>query len=69
MNGNYLEIKLKAIDNISAVGMRVTLQVTVINTVNNDAVGSIVQFAAENSVRRSLAFSSNPLCLQGATSR
>jgi 7,8-dihydro-6-hydroxymethylpterin dimethyltransferase len=47
--GNYLDIKLKAIDNISAAGMRVTLQVTVINTVNNDAVGSIVQFAAENS--------------------
>jgi hypothetical protein len=47
--GNYLDIKLKAIDNISSAGMRVTLQVTVINTVNNDAVGSIVQFAAENS--------------------
>jgi uncharacterized radical SAM superfamily Fe-S cluster-containing enzyme len=47
--GNYLDIKLKAIDNISTAGMRVTLQVTVINTVNNDAVGSIVQFAAENS--------------------
>jgi uncharacterized radical SAM superfamily Fe-S cluster-containing enzyme len=47
--GNYLDIKLKTIDNISAAGMRVTLQVTVINTVNNDAVGSIVQFAAENS--------------------
>ncbi len=46
---NYLDIKLKAIDNISTVGMRVTLQVTVINTMNNDAVGSIVQFAAENS--------------------
>jgi hypothetical protein len=47
--GNYMDIKLKAIDNISAAGMRVTLQVTVINNVNNDAVGSIVQFAAENS--------------------
>jgi 7,8-dihydro-6-hydroxymethylpterin dimethyltransferase len=47
--GNYLDIKLKAIDNINTAGMRVTLQVTVINTVNNDAVGSIVQFAAENS--------------------
>jgi hypothetical protein len=47
--GNYLGVKLKAIDNISAAGMRVTLQVTVINTVNNDAVGSIVKFATENS--------------------
>lgn len=46
---NYLEVKLQAIENISAAGMRVTLQVTVINGVNNDAVGSIVQFAAKNS--------------------
>jgi 7,8-dihydro-6-hydroxymethylpterin dimethyltransferase len=49
--GNYLDVKLKAIDNISAEGMRVTLQVTVINTVNNDSVGSIVKFAAKNSER------------------
>ncbi len=46
---NYLDVKLRAIDNIAAAGMRVTLQVTVINTVNNDAVGGIVKFAAENS--------------------
>ena len=49
--GNYLDVKLKAIDNISAEGMRVTLQVTVINTVNDDSVGSIVKFAAKNSER------------------
>lgn len=45
---NFLDVKLRAIKNINEAGMRVTLQVTVINTVNNDAVGSIVQFAAEN---------------------
>ena len=46
---NYLDVKLKAIENISAAGMRVTLQVTVINGVNNDALGPIVEFAAKHS--------------------
>lgn len=48
---NYLDVKLKAIENISAAGMRVTLQVTVINGVNSDAPGPIVEFAAKNSER------------------
>ena len=46
---NYLDVKLKAIENISAAGMRVTLQVTVINGVNNDALGPIIEFAAKHS--------------------
>lgn len=46
---NYLDVKLKAIENIRAAGMRVTLQVTVINTVNNDALGPIIEFAAKHS--------------------
>jgi 7,8-dihydro-6-hydroxymethylpterin dimethyltransferase len=45
---NFLDVKLQAIENINAAGMRVTLQTTVINAVNNDGVGKIVQFAAEN---------------------
>jgi len=48
---NYLDVKLKAIENIAAAGMRVTLQVTVINGVNDDALGPIVEFAAKNSER------------------
>jgi 7,8-dihydro-6-hydroxymethylpterin dimethyltransferase len=47
--GNYLDIKLKALENVNAHGMRVTLQVTVINTINNDGVGRIVKFATANS--------------------
>ncbi len=43
--GNSLEVKLKAIENIAEAGMRTTLQVTVINGVNNDGVGSILDFA------------------------
>jgi 7,8-dihydro-6-hydroxymethylpterin dimethyltransferase len=48
---NYLDVKMKAIENISAAGMRVTLQVTAINGVNSDALGPIVEFAAKNSER------------------
>lgn len=48
---NYLDVKLKAIEHVCAAGMRVTLQVTVINSVNNDAIGPIVEFAAKNSDR------------------
>ena len=46
---NCLDVKLKAIENISAAGMRVTLQVTVMNGVNNDALGPIIEFAANHS--------------------
>lgn len=46
---NYLDIKMKAIENISAAGMRITLQVTVINEVNNDALRPIIDFAAKRS--------------------
>lgn len=46
---NYLDIKMKAIKNISEAGMRVTLQVTVMNGVNNDALGPIIEFAARHS--------------------
>jgi uncharacterized radical SAM superfamily Fe-S cluster-containing enzyme len=46
--GNLLEVKLRALENIAAAGMRATLQSTVINTVNNDGVGSIAEFAIRN---------------------
>jgi 7,8-dihydro-6-hydroxymethylpterin dimethyltransferase len=46
--GNSIEVKLKAIDNIAEAGMRTTLQVTVINGINNEGVGSIVDFAIRN---------------------
>jgi hypothetical protein len=46
--GNYMEVKLKALENIAASGMRTTLQVTVVNGLNNDGVGEIVRFAVRN---------------------
>jgi tetraether lipid synthase len=44
--GNYMEVKRRALDNIAAAGMKTTLQVSVVNGLNNDGVGDIVRFAA-----------------------
>jgi uncharacterized radical SAM superfamily Fe-S cluster-containing enzyme len=46
--GNYMEVKLKALEHIAAAGMRTTLQVTVENGLNNNGLGDIVRFAIEN---------------------
>lgn len=46
--GNYMEVKLKALENIAASGMRTTLQVTVVNGLNNDGIGELVRFAVQN---------------------
>ena len=46
--GNYMEVKLKALENIAASRMQTTLQVTVVNGLNNDAVGDVVRFAVRN---------------------
>jgi 7,8-dihydro-6-hydroxymethylpterin dimethyltransferase len=41
-------VKLKAIENLASVGIKVTLVTTIVNTINNDAIGQIVEFAARN---------------------
>jgi uncharacterized radical SAM superfamily Fe-S cluster-containing enzyme len=46
--GNLFDVKLRAIENCYAAGIDVCLVVTVVNTVNNDQIGSIVKFALEN---------------------
>jgi 7,8-dihydro-6-hydroxymethylpterin dimethyltransferase len=46
--GNYMEVKRQALENIAAAGMRTTLQVTVVNGLNNDGLGDIIRFAIEN---------------------
>jgi 7,8-dihydro-6-hydroxymethylpterin dimethyltransferase len=46
--GNYMEVRRQALENIAAAGMRTTLQVTVVNGLNNDGLGDIVRFAIEN---------------------
>ena len=46
--GNLFDVKLKAIENLASVGIKVTLVTTIVNSINNDAIGEIVKFAAEN---------------------
>jgi len=45
---NLFAVKLKAIENLHAAGVDVTLVVTVVNSINDDQIGSIIRFAAEN---------------------
>lgn len=46
--GNLFDVKLRAIENLAAAGIKVTLVTTIVNTINNDAIGDIVKFAAAN---------------------
>jgi 7,8-dihydro-6-hydroxymethylpterin dimethyltransferase len=46
--GNLYEAKLRAIENINKVGLRVTLQSTLMNQCNEGQVGSIFEFAIQN---------------------
>jgi len=46
--GNLFDVKLRAIENLHDVGIDVVLVVTVVNGVNNDQVGKIVDFAIAN---------------------
>ena len=46
--GNLFDVKLKAIDNMHAAGTEIILVTTLINNVNNEEVGPIIQFARDN---------------------
>jgi hypothetical protein len=46
--GNYMDVKRRALENIAAAGMRTTLQVTIVNGLNNDGLGDLVRFAIQN---------------------
>lgn len=46
--GNLFDVKLQAIENMAKVGMKTTLVTTIVNGVNNQGIGSIVDFAARN---------------------
>jgi tetraether lipid synthase len=46
--GNLFDVKLRAIENLASVGIKVTLVVTIVNSINNDGIGKIVEFAARN---------------------
>ncbi|TAM80426.1 MAG: radical SAM protein [Acidobacteria bacterium] len=46
--GNLFDVKLKAIDNMHDAGIEIVLVTTLVNNVNNDQVGPIINFAREN---------------------
>jgi uncharacterized radical SAM superfamily Fe-S cluster-containing enzyme len=46
--GNLFDVKLRAIENIHAAGIEIILVTTIVNNLNNDQVGAIVNFAMEN---------------------
>ncbi|HEY8038440.1 MAG TPA: radical SAM protein [Polyangiaceae bacterium] len=46
--GNLFEVKKRAIENLHAAGVDVVLVVTVVNGVNDDQVGPIIDFAVAN---------------------
>jgi tetraether lipid synthase len=46
--GNYMAVRLQALENIAAAGMRTTLQVAVDKCRNSDGLGDIVRFAIQN---------------------
>jgi 7,8-dihydro-6-hydroxymethylpterin dimethyltransferase len=45
---NLFDAKLRAIENLHAAGIDVTLVVTVVNSINNDQIGPVVRFAIDN---------------------
>ncbi|MCZ6669426.1 MAG: radical SAM protein, partial [Acidobacteria bacterium] len=62
--GNLFDVKLKAIENVKAAGIDVTLVMTVINTVNNDQIGPVIRFCIEN-IDKINAISFQPVSFTG----
>ena len=46
--GNLFDVKLRAIENLAKADIDVVLVVTIVNTINDDQVGPIIDFAIEN---------------------
>src|SRR5881275_1981247 len=46
--GNLFDVKLRAIEELHRAGIDVILVVTIVNGLNNDQVGKIIEFAIEN---------------------
>ncbi len=46
--GNLFDVKLKAIENLHKAGVDIVLVITLVNGINNEQVGRIVQFALDN---------------------
>jgi uncharacterized radical SAM superfamily Fe-S cluster-containing enzyme len=46
--GNLFDVKLRAIENLHSNGVEIVLVTTVVNGINNEQVGRVVQFALDN---------------------
>ena len=46
--GNLFDVKLQAIDNLHEAGVEIVPVVTIVNGINNEQVGRIIQFALDN---------------------
>ncbi len=46
--GNLFDVKLRAINNLHEAGVDIVLVTTLVNGINNDQVGPIIQFAMDN---------------------
>lgn len=62
--GNLFDVKLRAIENLHAAGIDVTLVMTIVNTVNNDQLVPVIKFAAEN-IDKINALSFQPVSFTG----
>jgi uncharacterized radical SAM superfamily Fe-S cluster-containing enzyme len=61
---NLFDVKQRAIDNLKAAGIDVTLVMTVVNTLNDNQVGPVVKFAAKN-IDKINAVSFQPISFSG----
>jgi uncharacterized radical SAM superfamily Fe-S cluster-containing enzyme len=52
--GNLFDVKLRAIENLHAAGVEIVPVTTIVNGINNEQVGRIIQFALDNP--RKIAF-------------
>ena len=46
--GNLFDVKMKAINNMHDAGIEIVLVTTIVNQINNEEVGPIIEFAREN---------------------
>ena len=49
--GNLFDVKLQAIENLHKAGVEIVPVVTIVNDLNNEQVGRIIQFALDNPKR------------------
>ncbi|MBA3271718.1 MAG: radical SAM protein [Acidobacteria bacterium] len=52
--GNLFDVKLRAIENLHAAGVDIVPVITIVNGVNNEQVGRVVEFALDNPKKISL---------------